>query len=203
MSGLLYYLHPEVYYISFLTSLYAEITYKNLEYFTYPAYGGGRGIVKISKNTSLSAGNNKKFGTSETICDESLKYLSIHVPKHLKPLNSNQFGYYLAGLIDGNGHFNNNQLILTFNALDAALAYYLKKQIGFGNVYKVKNAVILVVANKIGILKIINLINGKTRNPSKLNQINNLIKNYKFSINHSTTGEGIFILDTSTNLKNY
>jgi hypothetical protein len=195
-------LHPEVYYISFLTSLYAEITLNYLEYFTYPALQE-RGIVKISKNISLSAGNNKKIGTSETIRDESLKSISIHVPKHLKSLSSNELGYYLAGLIDGDGHFSKNQLIIAFNIQDIALAYFLKKQIEFGNVYKVKNknAVILVVANKIGLLKIINLINGKIRNPSKLNQINNLIKN--FSITHPTAGEGVFILDTSTNFKNH
>ena len=141
--------------------------------------------VKILKYTSLSAGNSlKEAGTSETTRDESLKLISIHVPKHLKPLNDNQLGHYLAGLIDGDGHFNNKQLVLTLNIKDISLAYYIKSTIGYGNIYKVKkkNAVILVVANKLGLIKILNLINGKIRKVSKLNQINNLILNLKFPI---------------------
>jgi hypothetical protein len=40
-------------------------------------------------------------GTSETI-RENIKLISIHRPEHKYPDN-NQFGYYLAGLIDGDG----------------------------------------------------------------------------------------------------
>jgi hypothetical protein len=54
--------------------------------------------------------------------------VSVHVPKHFKPVSEVQFGHYLAGLIDGNGHFSNNQqLIIVFNSLDASLAYFIKK----------------------------------------------------------------------------
>ncbi len=155
-------------------------------------------IVKILKYRNLSAGNNQKeIGTSETTRDESLKLISIHVPKHLKPLNDNQFGDYLAGIIDGEGHFNKKQLVITINNKDISLAYYLKSKIGYGNIYKIKNknVINLVIANKLGLIKVINLINGKIRKISKLNQIINLINNLKFSIN--------FELNTSNNLQNH
>jgi hypothetical protein len=104
--------------------------------------------------------------------------------KHLKPANKTEFGHYLAGLIDGDGHFSSaQQLVIVFNVLDVQLAYYVKKQVGYGNVRKVKNknAVLLIVANKKGIETIINLINNKIRTNSKFNQItNNILLNPKY-----------------------
>lgn len=47
----------------------------------------------------------------------------MHVPTHLKPVNVNQFGHYLVGIIDGDGHFSKQQLVIVFNWLDASLAY--------------------------------------------------------------------------------
>jgi len=60
-----------------------------------------------------------------------------------------------------------------FHSSDVHLAYYIKKQLGFGNVRKVKdkNANLLIISNKKGIEKIIHLVNGKIRNKSKFNQI--------------------------------
>jgi hypothetical protein len=74
-------------------------------------------------------------------------------------------------------------LVIVFNVLDVQLAYYVKKQVGYGNVRKVKNknAVLLIVANKKGIETIINLINNKIRTNSKFNQItNNILLNPKY-----------------------
>lgn len=125
--------------------------------------------------------------TSETLRNETLlntenvKSISIHVPSHLKPNNDTQLGHYLAGLIDGNGHFSSQQqLVITFNASDSSLAYYMKKRIAYGSVHKVKrkNAVILVVAAIKGMEKVISLINGKLRNNDKLDQIKNNILNH-------------------------
>ena len=89
---------------------------------------------------------NIKNGTSETLRDEivvnseNIKPISDHVPKHLKPLNNEQLGYYLAGLIDGDGHFSKAlQLVIVFSSSDAFLAYYLKERLGYGNVKKVKD----------------------------------------------------------------
>jgi hypothetical protein len=84
-------------------------------------------------------------------------------------------------LIDGDGHFSNKQqLIIVFHSLDASLAYYIKERLCFGNVKKIKdkNAFLLVVANRKGLEKVINLINGKIRTENKYNQIINNILNH-------------------------
>ena len=154
-------------------------------------------IVKKLKQTlkvrSLSAGHifiiKDKNGTSETLRNETIKnteienvkFISVHVPTHLKPLNDEQFGHYLAGLIDGDGHFSSKQeLVIVFSSLDVNLAYYIKERLGFGNVKKVKNknAHLLIISKKEGIKKIINLINGKIRTENKFNQITNNILNH-------------------------
>ena len=149
-------------------------------------------IVTKLKQRSQSAGNFAYFSnesTSETLRDKSVlpntgKKVSVHVPIHSKPLIDNDFGHYLAGLIDGDGHFSNTpQLVIVFNQLDASLAYYIKGRIGYGNIYKVKNkeAVILVVSKSEGIRRVIELINGKIRSDNKLNQINkNILSNPRF-----------------------
>ena len=133
-----------------------------------------------------------KNGTSETLrneteintCTGSIfsaangRPISIHVSRHLKPLNDEQFGHYLAGLIDGDGHFSKTpQLVIAFNELDASLAYFIKSRLGYGNIYKVKNkkAIILVVSKYLGIIKVLELINGKIRSQQKLDQIKNNI----------------------------
>jgi hypothetical protein len=130
-------------------------------------------------------------GTSETLCNETeiktenVKPISVHVPTHLKPVNDEQFGHYLAGLIDGDGHFSKTpQLVISFNELDASLAYFIKSRLGYGNIYRVKNkkAIILVVAKQAGIIKVLELINGKIRSQQKLDQIkNNILSNPYFN----------------------
>ena len=179
--------HPEVKYVGFVTLLYAGTA--SLYSFKYSII---HNIVKKLKQRSKSAGNKLNMtntslnGTSETlrneivIQSENIRYISIHVPKHLKPINNEQLGHYLAGLIDGVGHFSKiQQLVIVFNSPDAFLAYYLKEKLGFCNVKKVKdkNAYLLVVSKKEGILKVLNLINGKLRTEHRFNQVINNILN--------------------------
>lgn len=166
-------------------------------------------VVTVTKlnQRSQSAGNSilfKNGSTSETLryksilpliaqqsaahsCAIGKKKISVHVPIHSKPLSDIDFGHYLAGLIDGDGHFSNTpQLVIAFNQLDASLAYYVKGRIGYGNIYKVKKkkAVILVVSKGEGIRRVIELINGKIRSDSIhriANQINkNILSNPRF-----------------------
>jgi hypothetical protein len=132
-----------------------------------------------------------------------MKLISNHVPTHLKPVNDCHLGHYLAGLIDGDGHFSSKQqLVIAFNFLDSSLAYYLKKEIGYGTIHKVKdkNAVILVVASIKGMEKVINLVNGKLRTNKKLHQIEkNILSNNKFKDFSNITNLG---LNTDKNLDN-
>ena len=185
--------HPEVKNIGLLTLLYARTT--SIFSFKYSILNDT--VTKL-KQWSILAGNtilnNICSGTSETLRKETeinpflyenIKPISIHLPTHLKPLNNDHFGHYLAGLIDGDGHFSSQQqLVIAFHSLDPSLAYYLKDRLGYGRVKKVKdkNAFILVIADKKGLIKVINLINGKIRSESKFYQItNNILSNHNYT----------------------
>ena len=145
-------------------------------------------IVKKLKQESIPVGSIFNV-TSEILCNktvvntENVKPISEHVPKHLRPVSDDQFGHYLAGLIDGDGHFSSKQqLVIVFHSSDAYLAYYIKERLGFGNVKKVKdkNAFLLIIASQEE--KIVNLINGKIRTENKFHQINNnILKHNKFT----------------------
>ena len=193
--------HPEVKVVGLLTLLYAGTTL--LQSFKYSLE---HDIVKKLKQKSISAGNISLYrtstinGTSETLRNgvvvnsEHVKNISEHVPKHLKPLNNEQLGHYLAGLIDGDGYFSKAQeLVIVFSSPDAFLAYYIKEKLGNCNVRKVKdkNAYLLIVSKREGILNVLNLIDEKLRSENRFNQVINNILNqdrYKgislnFSIN--------------------
>ena len=190
--------HPEVKNIGLLTLPYAGTT--SILSFNHSIIND---TVKELKPRSQSAGNifsfllkkklekNNKNETSETLRDgvvvnsDNVKRISDHVPKHLKPVSFDQFGHYLAGLIDGEGHFSSTQqLVIVFHYLDVSLAYYIKERIGFGKIKKVKNknAYLYIISNKDGIIKVINLINGKLRTFNKFNQvINNILSHSKYT----------------------
>lgn len=177
-------------------------------------------IVKKLKRWSKSAGNSfiyliyilfiNKTGTSETLRNEPainrerIKLISVHVPTHLKPANDTEFGHYLAGLIDGDGHFSSKQqLVIVFNSLDASLAYYIKERIGYGSIRKVKdkNAILLIITARKGLEKVINLINGKIRTENKFNQITKNILNH---VNYTEFSKTISLkLNLDRNLENH
>jgi hypothetical protein len=137
-----------------------------------------------------SAGNTfyTKSGTSETIRNrvvnsENAKRVSDHVPRHLKPLNDEQLGHYLAGLIDGSGQFAYWGLTISFTSKDASLAYYIKTQIGYGNVRKSRYWTYhLDVKNEIGLSRVINLINGKLKRERIVNELVNNISSLENKI---------------------
>ena len=198
--------HPEVTFVGLLTLLYAGTSslYSS-------KYSSLNGTVKKLEQWRKSAGNfflYIKNGTSETLRDgvvvnlENVKRVSDHVPKHLKPLNNEQLGYYLAGLIDGDGHFSKaQQLVIVFSSSDAFLAYYLKAKLGYGNVRKVKdrNAYLLIVSNKEGMLNVINLINGKLRTEHRFNQVvNNVLSHTRYADQSMN-----FTMDYSNNFDNH
>jgi hypothetical protein len=162
-------------------------------------------IFLIKNETSETLRKNTELGT------ENIKEILDHVPKHLRPLNDEQLGHYLAGLIDGDGHFSSQQqLIIVFNSKDVALAYFIKERLGHGSVRKVKdkNAYLLVISSKQGMIRVLNLINGKLRNISRFNQvIKNVLTNSKF-INENwinTGGEDhqCFIINDTGDLDNH
>lgn len=147
---------------------------------------------KVSDNASSKVRKARKSDSFVTLTHkelhlstENVKPISVHIPTHLRPVTDDQFGHYLAGLIDGDGHFSSKQqLVVVFNSLDVFLAYYIKKRLGFGKVKKIKNknAFVLVIAAREGLEKVINLINGKIRTENKFNQITiNILNNENYA----------------------
>jgi hypothetical protein len=97
---------------------------------------------------------------------EKVNIISNHIPTHKKPVSEDEFGSYLAGLIEGDGYINNKVINITiaFHELDVNLAYFIKKRIGYGVVGKIKNKnAYLYRANLKGSVEIAKLINGKLR----------------------------------------
>jgi hypothetical protein len=108
-----------------------------------------------------------------------------HLNKHSRPNTEDEFGYYLAGLIEGDGYIGKRSIEISFHISDISLAYYIKKRIGYGNVIKythTSKAVRYGVWNKEGVNKILNLVNGKFFTKHKIDQINKFKLNYKFNL---------------------
>ena len=144
----------------------------------------------LSKEDKKDLINDNKNRSSETICDNIKKLyrdkITEHIPKHRKPINDKELGYYLAGLIDGIGEINSSDITIYLNKNDHSLAYWLKKEIGYGKVKKCSlshndinnlNELKLVITNILGIVRILELINGKLK--IKYNEVNNLLLSNK------------------------
>jgi len=116
-------------------------------------------------------------GSSETTRENI--FLSIHKPNHKYPLNNNQYGYYIAGLIDGDGYISRqldqNKIVICFNKKDISLAYLLISFLNNGKVNSIDNSVNLVITNKIALTKISYLIHNKLKITSKIERLNSLI----------------------------
>lgn len=136
------------------------------------------GKISLLDTEGQSAGN-FGFSTIATAVTKNTynKYTSLpKISEHIvnkKNLNDEEFGYFLAGLIEGDGWFGKKQLYIIFAESDISLAYYVKKRIGYGNVYKIKDkkAVRYVCKNKTGLSVILSLINGKFVSNYKYDQL--------------------------------
>lgn len=95
-------------------------------------------------------------------------------------VNNSQLGYYLAGLIEGDGNIwtqktirtakgriNNPQIAFTFHKKEIPFFKHLKKVLGTGGIYerKVNNVCTYRISEKNKLIEIINLVNGKFRTP--------------------------------------
>lgn len=135
------------------------------------------GIIYIFKRQSagnFSFSTKAKAVTKNTYTKyQNLLPISEHVPNKYPPLTNNEFGYFLAGLIEGDGWFGYKELHISFSEGDTSLAYYIKKRIGYGNIYKIKDkkAVRYICKNKAGLIIILSLINGKLLSNFKYDQL--------------------------------
>lgn len=134
----------------------------------------------MKKAPRQSAGNfcisNKATATTKNTYTNFnlLPKISDHVSNHQKRnIDDENLGYFLAGLIEGDGWFGKKTLHIIFAEKDISLAYFLKKRIGHGNIYKIKNkkAVRYICRNAKGMFIILNLINGKLVSTPKYNQL--------------------------------
>lgn len=116
---------------------------------------------------------------NENELGEKIKNINIHRPIHRKPITDNEFGAYLAGLIEGDGSIKTEGINITiaFYILDAPLAYYIKKRIGYGKISSIKGKNVLIYnSNKAGAIKISKLINGHLRTEAKLQKFNDMLE---------------------------
>lgn len=113
----------------------------------------------------------------------SLPKISEHIPLHNSNLNDEDLGYFLAGLIEGDGWFGNNEIHIIFSERDISLAYLIKKRIGYGNIYKRKDTkdVRYICKHKTGMSVIFSLINGKLVSKFKYEQLIKQNYNKKFN----------------------
>lgn len=119
-----------------------------------------------------SAGNlESTFDFEQTLRKDN--YLSDHLTKYLKPLSDEAFGYYLAGLIEGDGYIGDLRIEIAFHMEDIQSAYYIKNRLGYGSVLtlKNKNSVRYVCRKSAGLELIYKLINGKLLGIHKINQL--------------------------------
>ena len=70
----------------------------------------------------------KKTTLKKTTLNGTIQSISEHAPKAKKPHTKEQFGYFLAGLIDADGHIDTlGYMRIVFNQKDVSVAYYIKK----------------------------------------------------------------------------
>lgn len=104
---------------------------------------------------------------------QDLPKISDHVQELPNKLSDEELGYFLAGLIEASGWFGSRQLIIAFPEADTSLAYSLKKKIGYGSVYKVKDkkSVRYICRHGTGLSYILSIINGKLVSNLKYDQL--------------------------------
>jgi hypothetical protein len=91
----------------------------------------------------------------------------------VRPKTNEELGYYLAGLIEGNGYFGDHRFEIAFHENDTFLAYFIKKEIGYGSVLNLKDkrSVRYVLIHFEGLKKVLSLVNGKFLFKDKINQL--------------------------------
>lgn len=114
--------------------------------------------------------------------------LNCHRQPHQYPNTLDDWGYYLAGLIDSDGSFtdvlvNQPNLTICFHIKDISLAYKVRSFLNYGTISKIKNknACTYVLTNKFGFFKLLPLLNNKLKHQDKLKRYFLLCKYYNLS----------------------
>lgn len=98
--------------------------------------------IELLRNYPIGGDNNnkiKELSAGNLEVEEGFEDVSEHQQKHKKPEDDSDLGYYLAGLIEGDGYIGERGFEVIFHESDVATAYYIKKRIGYGSISKVKD----------------------------------------------------------------
>ena len=144
---------------------------------------------------------NYKLNTAKAISIEDVsKALNTYkASKANKLITKNDLGYYLAGLLEGDGHVSipalgtttlnrilNPRIVFTSHINNFGLYAYIQSELGGVGRFQItgKNTIRYIIGDKNGIILLINLIHSKLRTP-KNKRFNDLIKifNSKYSLN--------------------
>lgn len=112
---------------------------------------------------------------------------SIFNPKHLKP-DQEKFNEWLAGLIDGEGHFHTTKkglssLKIVMHINDKSSLYLIKhKYGGFIKEIAGSNALKYKLQNPLGLINLINDVNSLIRNPIRMLQLNRICVKYNIKL---------------------
>lgn len=136
--------------------------------------------------------------------------ISNHRPHHRYPSNDLELGYYLAGLIDGDGSLSLEHsqptITITFHKKDTFLAYKIKSILSYGRVRtkgrsgdlpvggsncspmvrSYSSYTIYTLTNREGLVKMIYLVHNKLRLPHKVSRLNKFIERYNLPLMKST-----------------
>jgi len=132
------------------------------------------------------------------LCTES----NLNCNLKVNNINLENFAYYLAGLIEGDGNIYvpinkryPSLITISFNSKDYPLIAVIQKLLGIGSIYKIKgkNSYSYTVGNLKGLIKIANIINGKMRTP-KIVQLYTLIDYLNGKLNNLPSNK---IIDNS------
>lgn len=132
-------------------------------------------LGKINKGGG-SAGNQRNYTRKEEMSKgwERLTKVSDHVGK-LRELGKEEWGDYMAGLIDGNGSIRKGVIEIRLREGEYSLAYKLKKEVGYGVVRELKEEEgggIMYKVEKEGGREIISrAINGRLRTEKKVEEL--------------------------------
>lgn len=176
---------PETLYLFFIIKykkyfivIYNNITIKIkiiIHLFMFPKTLGFGDLLLIYSEKFIilfrNYSNNKQSASNFTSWD---KGISEHRPLYKRYNNDELLGYYLAGLIEGDGHIGLRNITIAINYKDIKNAYYLKKLIGYGRVIRYSHSdkvVRLIFGKKEARKRVFELINGKLLGPYKYKQL--------------------------------
>ena len=109
--------------------------------------------------------------------------------KCITEFNQKQLGFYLAGLLEGDGWVGEKAIHISFHSKDQYSAEKLIEALHLGKIYRKKGkSCVVQIASKEGLKRVLELTNGKFVGPFKINQFlkHNYEERFNIKISPST-----------------